>query len=413
MIMALSRQPLSTKTSNLLSYGSDFLHGEANFHKFPSFQRKTDRSLKSTFLVDQKNHQFRSVITMAKNKTFKKMIGNVSDELNEIASENLDSAPARRRVRSAFTEVQQQLDHILFKDSPAGIRTEEWFERNSKGLQIFCKSWLPKSDYQMKGIVYFCHGYGDTCTFFFEGIARAIAGSGYGVYAVDHPGFGLSEGLHGYISSFDDLVDNVIERFNIIKERPEAKGLPRFLLGQSMGGAVAIKAHLKQPTAWDGVVLVAPMCKIKDDMKPSPACATVLTLLSNVLPKAKLVPEKDLAESMFRDPIKKKMAVYNVISYSGRMRLKTAVELLNATQVIESQVDKVSSPLLVLHGAEDKVTDPLISKFLYEKASCKDKTLKLYPEGYHCILEGEPDERILTVLKDIVSWLDSHSPLVK
>ncbi|XP_026380907.1 caffeoylshikimate esterase-like [Papaver somniferum] len=413
MIMALSRQPLSTKTSNLLSYGSDFLHGEANFHKFPSFQCKTDRSLKSTFLVDQKNHQFRSVITMAKNKTFKKMIGNVSDELNEIASENLDSAPARRRVRSAFTEVQQQLDHILFKDSPAGIRTEEWFERNSKGLQIFCKSWLPKSDYQMKGIVYFCHGYGDTCTFFFEGIARAIAGSGYGVYAVDHPGFGLSEGLHGYISSFDDLVDNVIERFNIIKERPEAKGLPRFLLGQSMGGAVAIKAHLKQPTAWDGVVLVAPMCKIKDDMKPSPACATVLTLLSNVLPKAKLVPEKDLAESMFRDPIKKKMAVYNVISYSGRMRLKTAVELLNATQVIESQVDKVSSPLLVLHGAEDKVTDPLISKFLYEKASCKDKTLKLYPEGYHCILEGEPDERILTVLKDIVSWLDSHSPLVK
>ncbi|KAI3935292.1 hypothetical protein MKW98_001415, partial [Papaver atlanticum] len=250
-----------------------------------------------------------------------------------------------------------------------------WFERNSKGLQIFCKSWLPKSDYQMKGIVYFCHGYGDTCTFFFEGIARAIAGSGYGVYAVDHPGFGLSEGLHGYISSFDDLVDNVIERFNIIKERPEAKGLPRFLLGQSMGGAVAIKAHLKQPTAWDGVVLIAPM--------------------------SKLVPEKDLAELMFRDPIKKKMAVYNVISYSGRMRLKTAVELLNATQAIESQVDKVSSPLLVLHGAEDKVTDPLISKFLYEKASCKDKTLKLYPEGYHCILEGEPDERILTVLKDM------------
>ncbi|RZC61222.1 hypothetical protein C5167_022981 [Papaver somniferum] len=413
MIMALSRPSLSTKTSNLLSYSSDFLHGEANFHKFPSFECKTNRSVKSTFLVNQKKNQFRSVITMAKKKTFKKMVGNVSDELNEIALQNLDSAPARRRVRYAFTEVQQQLDHILFKDSPAGIRTEEWFERNSKGLQIFCKSWLPKSDYQMKGIVYFCHGYGDTCTFFFEGIARAIAASGYGVYAVDHPGFGLSEGLHGYISSFDDLVDNVIERFNIIKERPEAKGLPRFLLGQSMGGAVAIKAHLKQPTAWDGVVLVAPMCKIKDDMKPSPACATVLTLLSNVLPKAKLVPEKDLAELMFRDPIKKKMAVYNVISYSGRMRLKTAVELLNATQDIESQVDKVSSPLLVLHGAEDKVTDPSISKFLYEKAASKDKTLKLYPEGYHCILEGEPDERISTVLKDIVSWLDSHSPLVK
>ncbi|KAL0446875.1 UNVERIFIED_CONTAM: hypothetical protein Slati_1815400 [Sesamum latifolium] len=29
------------------------------------------------------------------------------------------------------------------------------------------------------------------CTFFFEGIAKHIAASGYGVYAIDHPGFGL------------------------------------------------------------------------------------------------------------------------------------------------------------------------------------------------------------------------------
>lgn len=51
----------------------------------------------------------------------------------------------------------------------------------------------------------------------FLGIARRIAGSGYGVYAVDHPGFGLSDGLHGYISNFDDLVDNVIEQYAKIK----------------------------------------------------------------------------------------------------------------------------------------------------------------------------------------------------
>lgn len=67
---------------------------------------------------------------------------------------------------------------------------------------------------------------------------------------------------------------------------------------------------------------------------------------------------------------------------------------------------QVSAPLLVLHGAEDKVTDPLVSKFLYEKASSKDKTLKLYEGGYHCILEGEPDDRICAVHDDIVAWLD-------
>lgn len=69
---------------------------------------------------------------------------------------------------------------------------------------------------------------------------------------------------------------------------------------------------------------------------------------------------------------------------------------------------QVSAPLLILHGAADKVTDPLVSKFLYENASSKDKTLKLYENGYHCILEGEPDDRIKAVHDDIVSWLDSR-----
>ena len=67
---------------------------------------------------------------------------------------------------------------------------------------------------------------------------------------------------------------------------------------------------------------------------------------------------------------------------------------------------QVSAPLLILHGAEDKVTDPLVSQFLYERASSKDKTLKIYEGGYHGILEGEPDDRIFAVHNDIISWLD-------
>lgn len=50
-----------------------------------------------------------------------------------------------------------------------------------------------------------------------SGIAKRIVASGYGVYALDHPGFGLSEGLHGYIPSFDELADNVIEQYTKIK----------------------------------------------------------------------------------------------------------------------------------------------------------------------------------------------------
>lgn len=70
---------------------------------------------------------------------------------------------------------------------------------------------------------------------------------------------------------------------------------------------------------------------------------------------------------------------------------------------------QVSLPLLILHGAADKITDPTVSKFLHEKSISQDKTLKLYPGGYHCILEGETDEDIFTVINDIVAWLDARS----
>ncbi|PQQ08117.1 caffeoylshikimate esterase [Prunus yedoensis var. nudiflora] len=348
----------------------------------PQFQNPINHlHPKPTFLVPRGT---RLMVTAKKRPP----IEGVSEELNWIANQNLDFAYTRRQVRSAFVEVQQQLDHCLFKLAPTGIRTEEWYERNSRGLQIFCKSWMPK-----------------------QGIARRIAASGYAVYAMDYPGFGLSEGLHGYIPSFDQLADDVIEQYTKIKGRPELKGLPHFILGQSMGGAVTLKVHLKEPYAWDGVVLVAPMCKIAEDVTPPAAAQKILILMSKVMPKAKLIPQKDLAELAFRDPIKRKMAVYNVTCYNDHVRLKTAVELLQATKDIEMQVEKVSSPLLILHGAADKVTDPLVSQYLYEKASSKDKTLKLYPEGYHSILEGEPDDRIFSVLDDIVTWLDSRCAL--
>ncbi|XP_073303548.1 caffeoylshikimate esterase-like [Primulina huaijiensis] len=196
-----------------------------------------------------------------------------------------------------------------------------------------------------------------------------------------------------------------------MKGRPEIRGLPRFIFGQSMGGAIAIKALLKAPKEWDGIVLVAPMCKISKEMSPPLPLQKILILMSEFMPKAKLVPQKDLADLAFRELKKKQMAPYNVISYSDQTRLRTAVELLNATKYIESQVNKVASPMLILHGAADKVTDPLVSTFLYENASSKDKTLKLYEDGFHCILEGEPDDRILTVLGDIVAWLDSRTSM--
>lgn len=45
-------------------------------------------------------------------------------------------------------------------------------------------------------------------------------------------------------------------------EQKEYEHLPSFLLGESMGGAIALKIHFKQPNEWDGAALIAPLCKV-------------------------------------------------------------------------------------------------------------------------------------------------------
>lgn len=52
---------------------------------------------------------------------------------------------------------------------------------------------------------------------FILGVARKLASSGYGVFSMDYPGFGLSDGLHGYIPCFENLVNDVVEHFSKIK----------------------------------------------------------------------------------------------------------------------------------------------------------------------------------------------------
>nr|DAD31796.1 TPA_asm: hypothetical protein HUJ06_010647 [Nelumbo nucifera] len=137
---------------------SHYLIGDTRICQVSNFSRRASRNL--TVLTPKTC----GAIVAKKKST----IESLSEEMNSIASQNMDFAPARRRVRSAFMDVQQKLDHILFKTVPPGIRTEEWYERNSRGLEIFCKSWLPKESVQIKGALFFCHGYGSTCTFFFE-----------------------------------------------------------------------------------------------------------------------------------------------------------------------------------------------------------------------------------------------------
>ena len=57
-------------------------------------------------------------------------------------------------------------------------------------------------------------------------------------------------------------------------------------------------------------------------------------------------------------------------------------------------------PFFILHCEADTVTDPEVSRALYERAASTDKTIKLYPGMWHGLTAGEPDENVELVFSE-------------
>ncbi|CAL4907745.1 unnamed protein product [Urochloa decumbens] len=323
------------------------------------------------------------------------------------------------------------------------IEYHEELVRNSRGVQLFTCRWLPASS-SPKALVFLCHGYGAECSEFMRvtmdvavwllwgntyclsecGIKMATAG--YGVFGIDYEGHGKSMGTRCYIKKFDTLVSDCNQFFKSIcggatfiagswnllnpsADMEDYRNKSRFLYSESMGGAVALLLHRKDPTFWDGAILVAPMCKISEKVKPHPVVISLLTKVEDIIPKWKIVPTKDIIDSTFKDPIKREKVRKNKLIYQGKPRLKSALELLRASMDVEDNLSEVRMPFLVLHGEADTVTDPEVSRALYERSASIDKTIKLYPGMWHGLTAGEPDENVELVFSDILEWLDQRS----
>ncbi|ONK62921.1 uncharacterized protein A4U43_C07F9500 [Asparagus officinalis] len=287
------------------------------------------------------------------------------------------------------------------------VEYQEGHIRNARGVKLFTCRWLPLSS-SPKALVFLCHGYGMECSEFMRGVGVKLASAGYGVFGIDYEGHGKSMGARCYIKKFDDIVSDCCLFFKSICELEEYKEKSRFLYGESMGGAVALLLHKKDPTFWDGAVLVAPMCKISEKVKPHPVVINLLTPIVEIIPKWKIVPTKDVIDSAFKDPIKREKVRSNKLIYQDKPRMKTALELLRTSMDLEESLARVKMPFLVLHGEADKVTDPEVSLALYKNAGSSDKKMKLYPGMWHALTSGEPDSNVEAVFSDIIKWLDDR-----
>ncbi|OVA00528.1 hypothetical protein BVC80_9087g6 [Macleaya cordata] len=287
------------------------------------------------------------------------------------------------------------------------IKASKSFYVSPRGLSLFTRSWLPLST-PPRGIIFMVHGYGNDISWTFQSTPIFLAQMGFASFALDLQGHGLSQGLKAFVPNVDLVVDDCFCFFNSVKQKPEFHGLPSFLYGESMGGAICLLIHFKDPNGFKGAILAAPMCKISDKVKPRWPIPEVLTFVAKFMPTLPIVPTADLLDKSVKVTEKKIIGGKNPLRYRGKPRLGTVMELLRVTEYLNSKLSEVSLPFIVLHGSADVVTDPDVSRALYEAAKSEDKSIKIYDGMMHSLLFGETDENVNIVRRDIVSWLNQR-----
>ncbi|XP_021902175.1 caffeoylshikimate esterase [Carica papaya] len=288
-----------------------------------------------------------------------------------------------------------------------GIEGSKSFYTSPRGLSLFTRSWLPISS-SPRGLLFMVHGYGNDMNWTFQSTAIFLAQMGFACFALDMEGHGQSQGLRCYVPNIDLVVQDYLSFFNVTKQNPRFHGLPCFLYGESMGGAICLLIHFADPKGFNGAILVAPMCKISDNVKPRWPIPQVLTFIARFLPTLAIVPTEDLLYKSIKVESKKQIGEMNPLRYRGKPRLGTVVELLRVTDFLGRRLCDVEIPFLVLHGSADVVTDPNVSRALYENAKSQAKSIKIYEGMMHSLLFGETDENIEIVRGDILNWLNDR-----
>jgi acylglycerol lipase len=266
-----------------------------------------------------------------------------------------------------------------------------------------------------KALVVFCHGFLDSATWYKGCMYRQkLLDAGYIMCALEAEGHGRSDGLNGLIKNWSEVIKDFADfTRHTLETLPADKPPPKvFLVGESMGGAVALDLSHQFPELFDGgAILVAPMVGIHGDVKPPPAVLKLFRFLSDfdfigALPFA---PTADQGEVYYKLPHLREVALSAPSNYGRKPRLASARELLNTTERILADVlPHYERPFLVLHGEDDRVTDPEFSKALFENAISKDKTMKVYAGGWHALTTGEPSEVSDVVFDDMLEWMDDR-----
>lgn len=266
-----------------------------------------------------------------------------------------------------------------------------------KGQGCCYRVWMP--DHSPRAAVVLIHGvceHGGR----YRPLAEELTRHGYAVYAIDLRGHGRSEGQRILIRRFDDHLDDAEQLLAEVQARYADR--PVFLLGHSMGGAVAARLVIRRRPAIQGVILSAAAVRVAGHLFP--LLRRLAGVVSILFPRLRLV--RVGTGRLSRDPAVIADFKADPLVYNGKFPVRTGAEILRAARELHRELESLELPVLILHGTGDWITDPRGSRELYERARSKDKTLKLYDGLYHDLFH-EPEWRQVTA--DVVAWLESRA----
>lgn len=266
--------------------------------------------------------------------------------------------------------------------------------KGAGGCRIFWQAWLP--DGEARAVVGLAHGVSEHSGRY-AWVAEQFVERGYAFYALDHRGHGKSEGSRAVVDRVEHAIADIGTLLGL-GSRESGDGAKPFLLGHSMGGMLSIGFAARRQSDIQGLMLSAPLAVLD----AAPAYQRLIGhALSIVAPSLGVIAID--SDTVSRDPEVVKDYDADPLNYRGKLPARTVHEMAAEVGRFESELPKITIPLLVQMGTGDRLVPPRAAQFVYGQAGSEDKTLKTYEGLYHEIL-NEPERA--EVLQDTLDWLD-------
>ncbi len=264
---------------------------------------------------------------------------------------------------------------------------EDGFLRTEDGLNLYLRRDIP---HRPRALILLLHSLGEHSGLYSAAAAR-LNKAGYGVYRLDFRGHGRSDGPRGDVQNFEDYLrdtDAAVE-----SARRAFPGLALILLGHSMGALVAASYAVAFPGKVDGEVSTCGALRMIPALEFLRGCSRHTHSERGDERFSLLLPGRQETES-WQDDRQRLDSV--TVRLAGKVWIQGA-------DWFAPRMKELTTPLLILHGEDDSLVPPEISRWFYEGISSQDRRLRLYPAQGHSLLKEDGE-----ALDDIIAWLDTH-----